>query len=801
MGEKRIGRSPRLEAATANPRLVLLGDPGSGKSTFARQLVALLAGAHIEGKAPPAGWEAGLLPVIVNLRDLRPSLAAVDLDGLAADRRDQALVAALWGQWRSTLDEFRCGGMLDTLAERLDDGRVFLVFDGLDEIPEPLRPAVRLALRALLRSYRSIQRILVTARTRSYAGAVTLSGFAEQTLAAFDEDQVRDFVAAWYGEQARLGRLPKGRAQQQAADLQQAAQAAHLRELAANPMLLTTMAIVHQREVGLPRERVRLYDLAVGVLLDRWQRHKGIGVSARLADLLKDERKLRTVLERIAYDAHSQARRQKADPLRGDLLRGDLLALLEQGAYLGDAGLAGEFLDYVDQRAGLLIGRGGSDGQDGALPQSYAFPHRTFQEYLAGCYLLAGRGIARTYREHVAEGDYWYLAGQLGAEELLYNRRRPEELLDLLYALCPTAEPHSAAEWRALVWCGQMATLPDPHEIEADTGHGDGGTVFLTRLIPRLLRVMRESDLLPIERAEAGRALAHLGDPRVEVLDPLKIEWCDVPAGPFTMGNSDDPNAWEDERPQHEQAIDYLFKVSRFPITNGQYSVFVNEGGYSHAPYWREAEAGGVWKAGMIESRYENKPRNQPFDLGEPFGLPNHPVVGVTWYEALAFTRWLTDYMQANGCLPEGWCVALPSEAEWEKGARDSDGREYPWGRELTPNHANYEKTGIDTSSAVGCFPLGASPYGVEEMSGNVWEWTRSVWANYPYGPNDGRERLDAGDDVARVLRGGSFLDRDQFVRCGARYRFSPHRRYWNLGFRVDLSPLSSPLGAECFGR
>ena len=341
------------------------------------------------------------------------------------------------------LDEFRCGGMLDLLEERLDDGRVFLVFDGLDEVPESLRPAVRLALRALLRTYGAIRRILVTSRTRSYTPAAALGGFAQQTLAPFDEDQVRDFITAWYGAQVQLDRLPQGRAEEQAADLRGAAQTANLRELAANPLLLTTMAIVHQREVGLPRERVRLYALAVGVLLDRWQRHKGIGVSPRLAEVLKDERKLRTVLERVAYDAHRQLHTQppqpaagpgQADLVQGDLLRRDLLALLEQPAYLGDAGLASEFLDYVDQRAGLLIGRGGSDGKDGqdsgTQPQSYAFPHRTFQEYLAGCYLLAGRGVARTYREHAAEGDYWYLAGQLGAEELLYNRRRPEELLE-----------------------------------------------------------------------------------------------------------------------------------------------------------------------------------------------------------------------------------------------------------------------------------------------------------------------------------------------------------------------------------
>ena len=293
------------------------------------------------------------------------------------------------------------------------------------------------------------------------------------------------------------------------------------------------------------------------------------------------------------------------------------------------------------------------------------------------------------------------------------------------------------------------------------------GTDLLRRARKRLVDLVRTAALPPVQRAEAGDVLGKLGDPRVEVLDPLRIEWCDVPAASFTMGSSDDPNAWEDEKPQHEQAIDYLFRVSRFPITNGQYAVFVSEGGYGHARYWREAEAAGRWKVGMFEGRYDAEPRNQPYELGEPYALPNHPVVGVTWYEALAFTRWLTDYMQANVCLAVGWCVALPSEAEWEKAARGSDGRKYPWDGKLTTNHANYDKTGIGTTSAVGCFPQGASPYGVEEMSGNVWEWTRSLRADYPYEPGDGRSGwTPVTTSPACCVAARSSISID-FVRCG----------------------------------
>jgi formylglycine-generating enzyme required for sulfatase activity len=214
----------------------------------------------------------------------------------------------------------------------------------------------------------------------------------------------------------------------------------------------------------------------------------------------------------------------------------------------------------------------------------------------------------------------------------------------------------------------------------------------------------------------------------------------------------------------------------------------------------------------------EREPDNRARNFGEPYNLPNHPVVGVTWYEALAYTRWLTEYAQRAGWLPDGWSVQLRTEPEWEKAARGglqvprraicrpfvqlptqvaklatnapsllqnrAPGRCYPWGERAEPQRMNFDQTGVKSTNAVGVFANSASPYSVENLSGNVWEWTRSLWGEalsspafgYPYQPNDGREHLEADFDVPRVVRGGSFDINDQFVRCAVR------RVYFSLG-------------------
>jgi formylglycine-generating enzyme required for sulfatase activity len=762
-----------LEVAAGEPRLVILGDPGSGKSTFVNYLAYLLAGARLgEGDVPEAWPHGPLLPVRILLRELAAGLPGdSELRHLSAEKRASRLVGAVWEHVEGELAAtYRAEDALPLLEREVDGCRALVVFDGLDEVALERRELVRQAVEAFAGRCGD-NRVLVTCRVRSYREQPPLRGFADVTLAPFEQEQIDDFIRRWYGTLADLGALRPRDARDRANNLRTAVRP--LLELARNPLLLTTMAVVHTAQVELPRERARLYRRCVDVLLRRWHRHK-LGQAALLEELGVNEATLLTALQDVAC----QAQKLGGTGQEGDLPRGEVLRVL--AGHLGSYAQAERFLDYVDARAGLLVGRGG-----GGEPV-YTFPHRTFQEYLAGCHLaLGGRDFGRRLRGLLAEGDRWALAARLGAEHLLYNVGDLTRVLDAAYTLCPVAAPQEAADWRGVLWAGQFAVEAGRRKVEEDTEKPDGGTAFLARLVPRLVQVLREPHLGAIERAAAGTVLARLGDPRFRadawyLPDEPLLGFVEVPAGPFLMGSDPerDGMADDDEQPQHEVTLPAYY-VARYPVTVAQFRAFVEASGF------------------------------QPDDPDCLRGVDNHPVVRVNWHEARAYCAWLTEKLRAGAGTPEplatllrrrGWQVRLPTEAEWEKAARGTDGRVYPWGDEPGADRANYGDSGLGATSAVGCFPAGASPYGVEDLSGNVWEWTQSLWGkdraepgfSHPYDPTDGREDLD--DNGLRVLRGGAFNFYERFVRCASRYRSIPNNFFNDFGFQVVVAPVPSGL-------
>ncbi|MBI3162126.1 MAG: SUMF1/EgtB/PvdO family nonheme iron enzyme [Chloroflexi bacterium] len=795
-----------MDFAAENKRLVILGEAGAGKSTFVKKLIALQSAVLLgETKESIQGFAPDLVPVFIVLRDLSPKLAALDLGKLSAENQKQALSESILEKIR---EDIKSAEFIPLLEKSFESGKVLLVLDGLDEVPQALRERVRRAVGALTQLHQ-VERVIVTSRTRSYTGQAVFPNFQSCVIAPFDEEKISRFAQAWYNEQFHLGHLTAEHVEKRSDDLANAARGEDLIEMSSNPMMLTSIAIIHQKDIGLPRERVRLYRLIVEVLLSRWQKYKAgeesLAPSKALTEFLVEGKRLRAALELLAYETHRAnyaSGNNNEKNSEADLPRGQALTLLESGKYLGSTELASEFLDYVDQRSGLLVGKGG----DLEKPTSYSFPHRTIQEYLAGCSLVSERNRGREYFKHAAEGDFWSLAALMGAEELYYNHDKTRDaLLDLAYHLCPVSTPRNEQDERALLWSGQIACLFGNEEIKNDADNSASGKEYLDRLIARTVELLESKHLPPRERAEAGNTLAKLGDPRPGVLPHpalratlsrgervnINLLFCEIPAGKFLMGSREgEKDSLKSEYPQFEYPIPYNYFMSRYPITNAQFDLFVNDPkGYINNEWW--TEAGLKWR----------KDRKEHNRYGGVFSLSNHPVVGVTWYEAAAFCKWLAKQHQVSGSrfqvydsqthsiredenlktliLAQKLEIRLPTEAEWERAARGSfalgavEAHTYPWGNEITPNHANYSDTNLNATSAVGAFPLGMNDYGLLDMSGNVWEWCATEWQEN-YKEYLEKENNNPEGDVARVVRGGAYGNVDRILRCARRFRNNP---------------------------
>jgi len=280
------------------------------------------------------------------------------------------------------------------------------------------------------------------------------------------------------------------------------------------------------------------------------------------------------------------------------------------------------------------------------------------------------------------------------------------------------------------------------------------------------------------------------------------IDWCEVPAGEFIMGGDD---SWRiAEKPQHTVNLPYSYKAAKYPLTNAQYELFVEAGGYRERRYWTEAGWAEKEKPQRKLWHSENDPSLLPWtgprEFGEPFNLPNHPVIGVSWYEAVAYCRWLTEVLRGCGELAEGWQIRLPTEAEWEKAARGTDGRTYPWGEGFDPEKANGKETEVESTNAVGIFPDGVSPYGCHDMAGNVWEWCATKvegssysdrkFKPYPYQVENEWTADYLASETRRNVRCGSWYDVTDVLRCVVRNSSDPFKDYGGVGFRCFFVPI-----------
>lgn len=734
------------EAIHENRQLVLLGDPGSGKSTLTRRMAGMLASVAVaELDDAEADWQGSLggvftewrLPIRVALSKWAARLAK-DAAGVANDLIEECLLVL-----RDTGDmgeERARTYLLDHLIA--SPPSVLILLDGLDEVPDKAqRKTVLSAVKHFCQTYADVP-MVVTCRVRPYQDPsyrLPLPGF---TLAPLSASCIGAFLRRWHDELTWVGRpldlALKARRRLEEAIADRARP--ELREMAGTPLLLTMMARVNY-DSGLPGSRAELYEEYIKKLLYEWEKRRqgdnsedtGLEKLLTKAGLGLDE--LHGALNRLAYSVHGQKGRREKVAIPAAQMS-DAFKALYLTRHPDQRGKAAEWaeevLEFIDSRSGLLHAT-----EEGTL---YEFPHLSFQEYLAARAIAASSEHVARIREKIDDAT-WREVVLLALGYQIYVQKIPDNAVQAMWDGMPDEAVGTEIQRRRVLLLGEayvrLLGLSRARQSEAKAA----GEVM--RRMPELLQqAMQRSALdktagdaktLARQRLDAGLLLADL-DPG----EPLMDDFVDIPG---------------------------LGEIGRYPVTNREFKRFMDEGGYRQDKPWWSQKA----KAELSSLLRSERPAPRYWDDSR-FNHATQPVVGVSWYEAVAYCAWLTKKLQAENPNAE---VRLPTLEEWRQVAGPLT---YPWGNDFYPARANSEESGLGQTTPVDMHPDGKTPTGVWDMGGNVWEWTKTPAKDWK---------------GAYVLSGGAYWNDAKNIGSAARGWDDP--RDWDVdgGFRVLVVPVS----------
>lgn len=817
-----------LTAVLADPKhLVIVGGAGSGKTTVLRFVAITLAAQDPLLNRVKLAWTVPTLPlpIFVTLRDFEH---ACQTQPETYRRTPDSLLRFIDGHFQHRHPERIPADFLSNLVK---SGFAWLLLDGLDEVANFDH---RVTLRHLIEDLAAISpqnRILVTARVAAYTDPRTQlnAQFAAATVRDLTREQWQPMLKRIYTGLERRPDLSKQRAELLTARIDASPL---LQNMVKTPLMVWTATIIHYTGSELPEQRAELYNAYVDVLLGERLHEEE---SAEAAQSLREEgwpmEDRRLYLTQAAFEVHQMAANESAQVKQSHSYVVDeteLVTILRpfMQNYLGldrrkAEQEAKEFVRMMAERSGLLHAHEGG----------YSFgDHLTVQEFLTAYYLVENVRHEPDKWAEFLQGrvgqSWWQQVFMLMSGCLLKSPKQANRfLLDELGNLPGQGE----APLYGLAWAGRALLEIPPGRVG---WYGAARQELSRRLADRLSQSQGKIGLAA--RLEAGQVLGLLGDPRF--LDEKgRLKFISVGEEVFWMGSQAaaisallqqmpldqlisqlqlsrrlDPG--EDvllkaqqilasEQPCHPVCLK-PFGLAPYPTTNVQFATFMDEGGYSDPRWWPEGQAAGLWREGkIIDSLGE---RIQPAYWQENgFNGSNQPVVGLTWYEAMAYCRWLTHRLREQRLLDQTELIRLPTEAEWERVAGNgvgngdgspSQGLIYPWGNTWSPQSANIIETGLERTTPVGIFPAGATATGIFDLAGNVSEWCWDWFEADAYRCRAGQTvQNPAGpaDGEYKVLRGGSWQHDQYFVRSAFRDRETPQSRSRTIGFRLVKSTTS----------
>jgi formylglycine-generating enzyme required for sulfatase activity len=767
-------------ALHTDPAVVVLGDPGSGKSTLLKVLALALA-------EQPTGPLPILLPLNAYARRLiqqgEVSLSLFLGEYYASRQHKLEHVSELFHQALSQQQAVvLCDGLDEVQANRAH--LVRLVQDFVAEyVPQPADPPESVAVGTPPSAVVTGNRVVVTSRIVGYDEApLTGRQWRTHTLTDFTRADIEQFVTQWTMAFMRSIQGDTDAARQAAArerhDLLQAIFGnPSVERLAANPLLLTILALIKHTGVTLPEQRVKLYELYLQTLIESWNLARSLD-QYPAGDRLQYEETVQ-VLAPLALWLRQE------NPTAGLVTQEQLEQWLtdyyhgaEWQLPRGEARQRGRtFLDSVQQHSNLLLERG---------ERQYGFLHLTLEE------MLAAQGIVQRLDEQHADAlalfrqylldPAWHETLQLAVGFIGVIQRRPRVAGEILQQLLASdMAANQADRGRSAIFAG-TALL--------DMGVANLGRAAASQVETALVQTM-QSAACPIRtRRDAGDLLGRLG----WTPEPQEGDMLLAPTGY-------DPTGLDAFRPVPGLGV----WMGKYPVTNCQFARFIDADGYQRSkPYW--SDAGWAWLQNSLKHGSPD-PRDRIYWwVNRKWNSPLFPVVEISWFEAEAYAHWLTEQFRSaslskgihevwDGLVTGRLIVRLPTEDEWEAaiGSRD----DYPWGTRFDPVHLNCIESwvgrelsdderlkwlGSDAESrreasttAVTTYPQGVSQTGVWDCSGNVWELMGNLY--------------ESGDNNM-ALRGGCWVNDRHLTRVSYRNRARPADFSNGIGLRVVVAPV-----------
>ena len=744
-GKEEKERYRLLQSLIADRSLYVSGPPGSGKTTFCRWLaLTICTGQLTEHPVPaPKGFAEvfpetlrGYLPLFIRLRDFWGSLPP-HARGASLTR------AELEGALKRWVDKKEFEGLTwSTVKAHLDDGTALLIFDGVDEVPTEGTLAVHAAeprgllLSGLYDAVRSwtkntTNRILVTSRPYGLNEQQTRKlGLDHEPLADLPDKLQQLLVHRWFEV--------LGKAEERDKLWSDIRDRPEIQQLAANPLLLTAICIVYGESRRLPQYEFDLYERIVETVLCNRYPDQGIDFHAARASLGV-----------IAHGMHTGAGlREERNQPRAESTFTEIEQMIQHyqdhkpGGALQKSSACLTREELLSQ-SGLLLPRG---------DQKASFYHFTIQDFLTAQRLYDLQPIEALLQVFRKRGGVpeWRKSLGLLFGALLHKHDTADQAIVLLESLIAPLTAEQIQLGIVLSDCWRILK-----------GHGHSPSEQSNEKFRQFCVAAIRPGTPVRERRELALALGRLGDPRIATdLSDSKTwvqepsTWVILKSGEYPIGDS----AIQGEvgkdfslKPA-KYRLDESIQMSRFPVTNQQFAAFIQAGGYSEPAHWIDQNNDDTsWKwreSGQITAPlYWNDSR---------WNSLTQPVVGVSWYEAVAYCRWAK--------------CRLPTEREWEAAARGKAGTTYPWENDWREGICNTAETKFGVTTPVGMFEESQSECGAGDMAGNVWEWCDDVYNS---------------TDQVRVVRGGSWDLNSRGARSAIRDRSRPVNRDNDVGFRV----------------